>query len=75
MINKTLTKMTVLEKRQALIQKIQEIPEEMLNEVEEILDKVFLSTLSLSENEREKKVREIISNDFKRYKNVFKALA
>ena len=67
--------MTVLEKRQALIQKIQEIPEEMLNEVEEMLDKVFLPIPSLSEDEREKKVREIISNDFKRYKNVFKALA
>ena len=67
--------MTVLEKRQAIIQKIQQIPDEMLDKIDITLDNLIAIPITLSVEEREEKVKKIIERDFKRYKNVFKALA
>ncbi|WP_027001891.1 hypothetical protein [Hugenholtzia roseola] len=63
--------MTLTEKREALIKKIQKMPEAAV-------DKLLAALAPPAEEQVEKRQQEveaIIKNDFKRYHNVFKALS
>ena len=62
--------MTVLEKRQALIQKIQEIPEEWLEKLDNLLDEIHQNK-DLPKNDFEKFLKETTL----KYKKVWEALA
>ena len=70
LIKKAPTTMTVLEKRQALIQKIQEIPEEWLEKLDNFIDEIHQNK-DLSGNDFEKFLQETTL----KYKKVWKVLA
>lgn len=68
--------MTTLEKRQRIIQKIEKMPEELLDDLEKLIEIIEIEIKNTDQEEdRMKRIEAIIKKDFQRYKKVFEALA